>query len=77
MPTYSFQHKKTGETTRIFCTYTEALGIDKAGEWKMLLSAPSIVTGTGSSMSSKIDGGFNDVLNGMKKFYKNSTIDTK
>ena len=77
MPTYLFENKKTGEQISKFCSYVEAKEFESEGNWKMLLSAPLIVSGIGTTITSKIDGGFNDVLGRMKNFYRNSKIDTK
>ena len=76
MPTYSFQHIETGDTMTTFCTWEEAQEFIKDGIYKMLVSAPAIVSGTGST-TGKIDSGFNDVLTRVKKANRGSNIQTK
>ena len=76
MPTYTFQNRETGEEKTEFMSYSEAVEIDKQGVWKLLPSAPLIVTGHGD-VRSKIDGGFNDVLKSIKKANWKSTIETR
>lgn len=77
MPLYHFEHRETGEHQTHFLSYEDAKKLEAEGEWRMLLAAPLIVSGTGTTISSKTDRGFNDLLNGMKKFYRGSKIDTK
>jgi hypothetical protein len=76
MPTYSFEHIKTGDTMTTFCTWEESQEVIKDGRYRMLVSAPAIVSGTGST-TGKIDNGFNDVLTRVKKANRGSTIQTK
>ena len=76
MPTYSFEHLKTGEIHTTLCKWVEAQELVYSGDYKMLLSAPMIVTGTGSVLG-KIDNGFNDVLLKAKSAHRGSTIETK
>jgi hypothetical protein len=76
MPTYTFEHLKTGETHTTLCTWKEAEELVNSGEYRMLPSAPMIVRGTGSVLG-KIDSGFNDVLLKAKSAHKGSTIETK
>lgn len=76
MPTYSFEHLETGETHTTLCTWEEAQQLVNSGEYKMLLSTPMIVRSTGS-ITSKVDGGFNDVLKKIKSSHRGSTIQTK
>ena len=76
MPTYSFEHLKTGETHTTLCTWEEAQQLVNSGEYKMLLSAPMIVRSTGS-VTGKTDRGFNDVLQKIKSSHRGSTIQTK
>jgi len=76
MPTYSFEHLETGETYTTLCTWEEAQQLVNSGEYKMLLSTPMIVRSTGS-ITSKVDGGFNDVLKKIKSSHRGSTIQTK
>ena len=53
MPTYSFEHIESGDTMTTFCTWEEAQEVIKDGSYKMLVSAPAIVSGTGSASASK------------------------
>ena len=76
MPTYSFEHIETSDTMTTFCTWEEAQEVIKDGRYKMLVSAPAIVSGTGST-TGKIDSGFNDVLTRVKKANRGSNIQTK
>lgn len=76
MPTYSFENIETGDTMTTFCTWEEAQEVIKDGRYKMLVSAPAIVSGTGST-TGKIDSGFNDVLTRVKKANRGSNIQTK
>ena len=76
MPTYSFEHIKTGDTMTTFCTWEESQEVIKDGRYRMLVSAPAIVSGTGST-TGKIDNGFNDVLTRVKRANRGSTIQTK
>ena len=76
MPTYSFENIETGDTMTTFCTWEEAQEFIKDGSYKMLVSAPAIVSGTGST-TGKIDCGFNDVLTRVKKANRGSNIQTK
>ena len=76
MPTYSFEHIESGDTMTTFCTWEEAQEVIKDGSYKMLVSAPAIVSGTGS-VAGRIDNGFNDVLTRVKKANRGSNIQTK
>jgi len=76
MPTYSFEHIDTGDTKTTFCTWEESQEVIKDGSYRMLVSAPAIVSGTGST-TGKIDNGFNDVLTRVKKANRGSNIQTK
>ena len=59
-----------------FCTWEESQEVIKDGSYRMLVSAPAIVSGTGST-TGKIDNGFNDVLTRVKKANRGSNIQTK
>jgi hypothetical protein len=76
MPTYSFENISTGETLTTLCTWKEAKKLVDDGEYKMLLSAPRTVSGTGTVVG-KIDNGFNDVLKRIKSANYRSSIRTK
>jgi len=76
MPTYTFEHLKTGDTHTDLCTWEEAQKLVNSGEYRMLLSAPVIISGTGS-VTGKTDRGFNDVLKKIKSSHRGSTIQTK
>ena len=76
MPTYSFEHIESGDTMTTFCTWEEAQEGIKDGSYRMIISAPAIVSGTGST-TGKIDNGFNDVLTRVKKANRGSNIQTK
>ena len=76
MPTYSFEHIKTGETLTTLCTWDEAQELISSGHYRMLPSAPMIVRGKGDVVSGT-DRGFNDVLNNIKSHHRGSTIQTK
>ena len=63
-------------TMTTFCTWEESQEVIKDGSYRMLVSAPAIVSGTGST-TGKIDNGFNDVLTRVKKANRGSNIQTK
>lgn len=76
MPSYTFEHKETGELMDLICSYDEAMTIDKDGEYKLLPCSPMIVSGTGTVLG-KVDNGFNDVLQKVKSNHYGSNILTK
>ena len=66
MPTYTLKDNKTGDTWPVFCSYEELQTIlNEMPDVSQQLSAPKIVSVTGSTINKTPDG-FKDVLNKMK-----------
>lgn len=66
MPTYTLKDNKTGNTWEIFCTYEELqITLDEIPNISQVLSAPKIVSGTGSLLS-KTDDGWKENLTRIK-----------
>lgn len=76
MPTYTFEHKKTGETkTEIMSISSRDQFLADNPDWiQLIVSAAGIVGGTGDR--GKPDNVFNDMLKEMKKSNPGSTINT-
>lgn len=76
MPTYTLENLKTGSVEERFCSWSEVEILLNSKQYKLIPSAPSIVSGVGTTVG-KIDRGFNDVLKSIKKANRGSTIQTK
>ena len=74
MPTYSFEHKQTGDIMTVLCTWDEAQTIINDGDYKMVITAPNIVSSATSTLR-QAGSGWKDVLSKVKKgSAKNNTI---
>ena len=79
MPTYTVEYlkgKNKGTVSDVLMKYEEVKQLEKKGQLRIIPSAPMIVSGVGS-VTGRIDNGFNDVLKGIKKANRGSTIQTK
>ena len=66
MPTYTLKDNKTGDTWEFFGSYEELqIALDEMPNVSQVLSAPKIVSGTGSLLS-KTDDGWKENLKRIK-----------
>ena len=76
MPSYTLEHKETGERKDVVCSIAEMTRLtDKeTGEYKNIIGAPMLVTHVGS-VAGKTSGDWKDLLKKIKKgSAKDSTI---
>lgn len=76
MPTYNVKYAGSDDIEEVIMSYTRIKQLEAAGELSIIPSSPLIVSGYGTAVS-KIDNGFNDVLQHIKKSHRGSRINTK
>ena len=68
MPSYTLEHKETGERKDVICSIAEMTRLtDKeTGEYKNIIGSPMLVTHVGS-VAGKTSGDWKDLLKKIKK----------
>lgn len=68
MPQYTMVNKETGEEKHVILSVSEReKWLDDNPDWKQSLTTPRIVSGVGTTVVSKTDDGWKDVLKKVKK----------
>lgn len=80
MPAYDFEHKTTGETVRLICSYETiqeelAKEVDNPEDWIQVFKLNMSTAGGRTTVVSRASEGFKDRLRAIKKANKGSTID--
>ena len=77
MPTYTFRHKETKETSEEFMSITSKDDYLKSHpELTQVIGSPAIVDSIRVGVNAKPESGFRDLLKDMKKKHRRARINT-